>query len=69
MEWFSSEFGFAIESAVAGIIASLACGLGAFPLFIRGIDETGDSRCGIYFDFPNPDLIDVMGRTLIPGYN
>ena len=38
MEWFSSEYRFALESAIAGIVASLACGLGAVPLFIRGID-------------------------------
>jgi exodeoxyribonuclease V beta subunit len=42
---------------------------GVFYIFIRGIEGTGDSRYGIFFDLPNQDLIDALGKTLIPGYN
>ena len=41
---------------------------GIFYIFIRGIDSAKDSKTGIFFDFPNIDLIDALGKTLIPGY-
>jgi ZIP family zinc transporter len=40
---------FVIESAIAGIIASLACGAGALPLAIRGLDVR--SRIGLGYGF------------------
>jgi zinc transporter ZupT len=33
---FTSEYHFAVESVVAGLLASFACGLGALPLLLRG---------------------------------
>jgi zinc transporter, ZIP family len=36
MEWLSQHH-FVVEGLVAGIVASLACGLGALPLAIRGL--------------------------------
>jgi ZIP family zinc transporter len=49
MDPFLAEYGFVIASVVAGVLASLACGLGALPLLIPGIDFT--SRIGLGYGF------------------
>lgn len=41
---------------------------GIFYIFIRGVDPDKGPEFGIYNDFPNPDLIDAMAKSLIPGY-
>ena len=41
---------------------------GVFYIFIRGVDDTRGSHYGIFFDLPDPDLIQTMGKALIPGY-
>ncbi len=38
MESWISEYAFVFSSVIAGLLASLACGLGVFPLMIRGLD-------------------------------
>lgn len=44
-----NEYSFVVESVVAGIIASIACGLGALPVLIRGLDI--ERRIGIGYGF------------------
>jgi len=44
-----TEYSFVIESVIAGIIASIACGLGALPVLIRGLDV--ERRIGIGYGF------------------
>jgi ZIP family zinc transporter len=43
------ENSFVVESVIAGLVASVACGLGVFPLLIRGIDI--ERRIGIGYGF------------------
>ena len=33
-----AEYGFVLEAVVAGLLASIACGLGVLPLAVRGWD-------------------------------
>ncbi|NNL76004.1 MAG: hypothetical protein HKO68_06690, partial [Desulfobacterales bacterium] len=42
---------------------------GVFYIFIRGVNDAGGSKYGIFFDLPNLDLINALGKSLIPGYN
>lgn len=46
---FSPEMQLAIESFVAGVIASFACGLGVFPLLIPGLKA--EKRIGLGYGF------------------
>jgi exodeoxyribonuclease V beta subunit len=41
---------------------------GVFYIFIRGVDHTRGPETGVFFDFPDPDLVHTLGNTLIPGY-
>jgi exodeoxyribonuclease V beta subunit len=41
---------------------------GVFYLFIRGIDSRRGPEYGIYFDLPEPGLINALGKALIPGF-
>ncbi len=41
---------------------------GVFYIFIRGVNALEGPRYGVFYDRPDPDLIDTLGRTLIPGY-
>ncbi len=41
---------------------------GVFYIFIRGIDEQAGRQRGIFYDRPDPGLIDSLGQALIPGY-
>ena len=41
---------------------------GVFYLFIRGINEQAGMHNGVFYDRPDPDLIDSLGQALIPGY-
>jgi exodeoxyribonuclease V beta subunit len=42
---------------------------GVFYLFIRGIDSRRDPEYGIYFDLPEPPLINALGKALIPNFS
>ena len=44
-----TDYAFVIESVVAGLLASIACGLGALPVLIRGLDVK--RRIGIGYGF------------------
>jgi exodeoxyribonuclease V beta subunit len=39
---------------------------GVFYIFLRGVSAEKGPEFGIYKDLPNPGLIEVMGRNLIP---
>jgi exodeoxyribonuclease V beta subunit len=41
---------------------------GVFYLFIRGIDSRRGPEYGVYFDLPKPELINALGKALIPGF-
>lgn len=41
---------------------------GVFYLFIRGIDSRRGPQFGIYHDRPQPELINALGKALIPGF-
>ena len=41
---------------------------GVFYLFIRGINSRRGPEYGIYFDLPEPALINALGTVLIPGF-
>ena len=41
---------------------------GVFYVFIRGVDDKRGPDYGIFFDLPDPDLIQALGKTLIPGW-
>ncbi|MBE9544211.1 MAG: exodeoxyribonuclease V subunit beta [Proteobacteria bacterium] len=41
---------------------------GIFYIFIRGVNELKGSEHGVFYDRPDPDLINSLGQTLIPGY-
>jgi len=41
---------------------------GVFYFFIRGIDPVQGPGCGIYQDLPSPDIINALGKALIPGF-
>jgi exodeoxyribonuclease V beta subunit len=41
---------------------------GVFYLFIRGIDSRRGPEYGVYFDLPKPELINALGKVLIPGF-
>jgi exodeoxyribonuclease V beta subunit len=40
---------------------------GVFYIFIRGVDPDRGPDFGIYKDYPNPDLIQALSKTLVPG--
>jgi len=42
---------------------------GVFYIFIRGINALRGPEHGVFYDLPDPDLIDSLGQTLIPGYS
>jgi exodeoxyribonuclease V beta subunit len=42
---------------------------GVFYLFIRGIDSRRGPEYGIYFDLPEPPLINALGKALIPNFS
>jgi exodeoxyribonuclease V beta subunit len=42
---------------------------GIFYIFLRGVDKSLGTDYGIYTDIPNPDLLNNMGKMLIPKYN
>jgi exodeoxyribonuclease V beta subunit len=41
---------------------------GVFYIFIRGVDNLRSPGTGVFFDFPDSDLIHALGKMLIPGY-
>ncbi|MGD2039168.1 MAG: exodeoxyribonuclease V subunit beta, partial [Desulfobacterales bacterium] len=41
---------------------------GVFYLFIRGIDSRRGPEYGVYFDLPKPELVNALGKALIPGF-
>jgi exodeoxyribonuclease V beta subunit len=41
---------------------------GVFYIFIRGVNALKGPEYGVFYDLPDPDLIDSLGQTLIPGY-
>ncbi len=41
---------------------------GVFYIFLRGVDPEKNSEFGIYNDLPNIELVNALGRSLIPGY-
>jgi len=41
---------------------------GVLYMFIRGIDKNQGPEFGIYRDIPSPDLINALGRELIPDF-
>jgi exodeoxyribonuclease V beta subunit len=41
---------------------------GVFYIFIRGVDPKLGPDYGIFFDLPDADFIQALGRALIPGY-
>jgi exodeoxyribonuclease V beta subunit len=41
---------------------------GVFYIFIRGANQQTDLLNGVFYDRPEEDLIDSLGRALIPGY-
>ncbi|MEJ2729548.1 MAG: exodeoxyribonuclease V subunit beta [Deltaproteobacteria bacterium] len=41
---------------------------GVFYLFIRGIDSRRGPEYGIYFDLPKPELLNALGKVLMPGF-
>jgi len=40
---------------------------GVFYIFIRGVSAEKGTEFGIYKDLPTPELIEVLGRNLIPN--
>jgi exodeoxyribonuclease V beta subunit len=40
---------------------------GVFYIFLRGVDVSRGPEYGIYYDLPDPDLIQSLGETLIAG--
>ncbi len=41
---------------------------GVFYIFLRGVDDALGPMYGVFFDFPAADLMQALGRKLIPGY-
>ena len=41
---------------------------GVFYIFIRGVDDQRGPDYGVYFDLPDADFVEALGRSLIPGY-
>jgi exodeoxyribonuclease V beta subunit len=41
---------------------------GVFYLFIRGVDSSRGPQFGIYDDYPQPALINALGKALIPNF-
>jgi len=41
---------------------------GVFYFFIRGVDPVQGPNFGIYKDLPSPDMINALGKALIPGF-
>ena len=41
---------------------------GVFYIFIRGIDSRRDPEFGIFYDLPKPELVNALGKALIPGF-
>lgn len=41
---------------------------GVFYIFIRGVDDSKSPGSGIYYDLPEVDLINRLGKAMIPGY-
>ena len=42
---------------------------GVFYMFIRGIDRRRDPEFGIFYDLPKPELVNALGKALIPGFS
>jgi exodeoxyribonuclease V beta subunit len=42
---------------------------GVFYLFVRGIDCRRGPEYGVYFDLPQPSLINALGKALIPNFS
>jgi len=42
---------------------------GVFYIFIRGIDSRRDPEFGIFYDLPKPELVNALGKALIPGFS
>jgi exodeoxyribonuclease V beta subunit len=42
---------------------------GVFYIFLRGLNELKGSKQGVFYDRPDPALIDALGNSLIPGYS
>ncbi len=60
------EYGFLMDSFVAGILASLACGLGALPLMFSGLDI--QKRVGLGYGFAGGLMFSASVYNLIlPG--
>ena len=41
---------------------------GVFYLFVRGIDEHRDPEFGIFYDLPKLEIVNALGKALIPGF-
>jgi len=41
---------------------------GVFYFFIRGVDPVQGPDFGIYKDLPSPDIVNALGKALIPGF-
>jgi exodeoxyribonuclease V beta subunit len=41
---------------------------GVFYIFIRGIDSRRDPEFGIFYDLPKPELVNALGKALIPDF-
>jgi len=42
---------------------------GVFYIFLRGVNELRGPEQGVFYDRPEPALINSLGQTLIPGYS
>ena len=41
---------------------------GVFYFFVRGVDPVQGPDFGIYKDLPSPDIVNALGKALIPGF-
>lgn len=60
------EYGFLLDAFVAGVLASIACGLGVVPLFVGGVDV--QKRVGLGYGFAGGLMFSASVYNLIlPG--
>ena len=63
-----AQYDFVIQSAVAGILASLACGLGALPLLVRTLDV--ERKVGLGYGFAGGLMFSAsVYNLLLPALN
>ena len=62
------QYNFVIQSAIAGILASLACGLGSLPLLVKTLDV--ERKVGLGYGFAvGLMLSDSVYNLLLPALN